>query len=436
MPTAQAVDRAPGWLTRQATRVWTIDDEDGMSPEVVVMPTVFAHSSSGVEEGTMAQPILIDYDSDHLVSPSPQLAAARRGMARGAAAAGVQSRASSRKLDHRQKAKNWVFTWNNPPCRPEERWTGWKYMVYQAEIAPTTGTYHYQGYVQMEERRSLVQMKKLDPRVHWAVARGNPDQNKAYCSKEDTRAPGSSGPWEFGVMDYQGQRRDLSEIAERVLGGTSMQVIARESPEMLVRYERGLRALRRLAMAPAIIRDVRVVLSIGPTGTGKTYEAVTNVDPNQLYIKNSDRWFDGYNGQSHVVFDDFAGAPSHIGLTEVLRMFDKYRYQCEIKGGFEWLEATHITVTTNIHPMNWYKYNGRVSQYFALVRRFSEVRVFRHLSPTSNEPKIVVIKPGTPDWELFWQGLCPSMPARPDGEDNSQLAERLAADAAAAPWNV
>ena len=45
-------------------------------------------------------------------------------------------------------------------------------------------------------------------------ARGSEEQNKAYCTKEDTR---ESGPFEFGVYDKdagkQGNRSDLAEIA-------------------------------------------------------------------------------------------------------------------------------------------------------------------------------------------------------------------------------
>ena len=46
------------------------------------------------------------------------------------------------------------------------------------------GTPHLQGYVIMEKKTTLVEMKKLFPRAHLEVAKGSPEQNKIYCSKD------------------------------------------------------------------------------------------------------------------------------------------------------------------------------------------------------------------------------------------------------------
>lgn len=380
--------------------------------------------SERVEEGAGAM-AYIDLASSDLsdgaapAGPAPQVGKKR-------------SRQESRS-DKRKKMKNWRFTWNNPAARPES-WKGWSYLVYQREIAPTTGTVHYQGYVQMEQRKTFEQMRKMAPLVHWLSADKSPRANDDYCSKEETRDPRpDSGPWRFGKMSVQGARNDLGALAERVLAGSTLGQIAREDPEAFVRYSRGLQALSRYQDPPPIQRDVKVSLFIGPTGTGKTYAATVDCGfaDRDVYIKPTGKWFDNYIGQPYVVLDDMAGAASAIPLAETLRMLDGYRFQAEVKNNYEWFRATKVVVTTNIHPMNWYSFDRRVDQYWALARRFHEVRVFYGGSSTSSAPGSVTILPGTRDWQLFFLGVSPHFMCRADGEKNNELAARLEADIAA-----
>ncbi|CAB96405.1 33.24 kDa master Rep protein [Subterranean clover stunt virus] len=87
----------------------------------------------------------------------------------------------------------WCFTLNNP-LAPLSLHESMKYLVYQTE-AGDNGTIHYQGYVEMKKRTSLVQMKKLLPGAHLEKRRGSQGEARAYAMKEDSRV---EGPWEFG----------------------------------------------------------------------------------------------------------------------------------------------------------------------------------------------------------------------------------------------
>ena len=60
----------------------------------------------------------------------------------------------------------------------------------------------------------------------------------------------------------------------------------------------------------------------------------------------------------------------------MLQILDRYRIQLPVKGGFVWRACSTIIITTNIHPRNWYEYNGREGQYEALRRRIHEVWYF------------------------------------------------------------
>lgn len=118
----------------------------------------------------------------------------------------------------------WVFTWNNPPMvlidwevlgTPLNRST---YLVYQLEAAATTGTLHYQGYVCFKQGVTLNAMRRDFPGARLAPAKGTPEKNFTYCTKDDPTY--IDGPWEHGVKPVgQGQRTDIMKTKSLVDGG-------------------------------------------------------------------------------------------------------------------------------------------------------------------------------------------------------------------------
>lgn len=85
------------------------------------------------------------------------------------------------------------------------------YLCFQQEVCPETGRSHYQCYIQFKRKCKHTAICKLltipKNAYHAEVARGSPQQNADYCSKEDTRAPGTT-PMIFGTLDVgeQGKR--------------------------------------------------------------------------------------------------------------------------------------------------------------------------------------------------------------------------------------
>lgn len=284
---------------------------------------------------------------------------------------------SSRNRGRRESALTaFILVWNNAPQDADDKIRSWpdvRYAVWQWERG-ASGTLHVQGYLQFSKRKRLNQLKALARTAHFEPARGSPEENRVYCTKEESRVREGG---EIGEMVMERQRTDLQTIAKKVLDGVPMKVLAQENPDAIVRYGKGLQTLSRYRNPPAMMRDVHCALFIGPTGTGKTWDAVHSVENEEdIYLKDTGKWFDNYIGQKVVVFDDFAGAASHISLAESLRMFDGYRYQVEVKGGYEWLAAELVIVTTNIPMVKWFKWEDRAGQYAALARRFKEVRVY------------------------------------------------------------
>lgn len=90
----------------------------------------------------------------------------------------------------------------------------------------------------------------------------------------------------------------------------------------------------------------------GSTGTGKTRRAIE--EDKVEWTHGGDRWFDGYDQQERVLFDDFDGVKSGITYRKLLQLLDRYPLQVPIKGGFvEWCPRV-IVITTNIPPDRWY----------------------------------------------------------------------------------
>lgn len=85
---------------------------------------------------------------------------------------------------------NWVFTWNNYTAEDMEYLRTLvddgkcKYIAYAEEVAPTTGTKHLQGYMNLVKNQRMTFVKKLLPRCHIERMNGRMDQNEAYCSKQ------------------------------------------------------------------------------------------------------------------------------------------------------------------------------------------------------------------------------------------------------------
>lgn len=86
-------------------------------------------------------------------------------------------------------AKWWVFTLNNFENNTEDKIDpidpivalSSKYVIGK-EIAPTTGTPHLQGYVELKKKMRLTELKRVAPTAHWEKC-NNGKASIAYCAK-------------------------------------------------------------------------------------------------------------------------------------------------------------------------------------------------------------------------------------------------------------
>lgn len=302
------------------------------------------------------------------------------------------------------RARNWCFTLNNPDVDGPtflsslQQDSGLRFVVFQLESGDS-GTPHFQGYAEFTAARRLPGLQALIPGAHLEVRRGSRQQAIDYCSKDDTRI---SGPWTWGQssQETQGTRNDIA-LGVALLQEGGLKRLREEDPVLYVRYSRGFESLARGLVLPPRPVPPDVHLLYGPTGCGKTRHFYDTVDLESSWRLplTTGMWFDGYEGQSDVLIDDFVGAASHITLAHTLQLLDRYPIRVAVKGSFVDWRPERIFVTTNLHPRQWYKWESREEQFPALCRRFTQLHLWRR------DGTVLRCDAGSGDAKRFYDGF-------------------------------
>lgn len=128
-------------------------------------------------------------------------------------------------------------------------------------------------------------------------------------------------------------------------------------------------------------REVETFVYWGEGGTGKTKKALYGDNGNRLpdvYLvpkTENFKWWDGYEGEKTVVFDDFYGG---MKWTKFLSITDGHQMLLEVKGGHIYAEWTKIIFTSNVHPDTWYTDHSTEDKEFN--RRFKASRIIHLLN--------------------------------------------------------
>ena len=125
------------------------------------------------------------------------------------------------------------------------------FVALQEEIGEN-GTPHIQGYLQLNAQYDAKAFtdfleEKLGVRPHVGVCRCASESNVDYCSKQDTRKPGTE-PYTNGVYEpiagrvtSQGQRTDLQAVQNAIDEGASLADVIRDHFCTWAKYDRFLR---------------------------------------------------------------------------------------------------------------------------------------------------------------------------------------------------
>jgi len=90
----------------------------------------------------------------------------------------------------------------------------------------------------------------------------------------------------------------------------------------------------------------------GKTGSGKTFRAWEEAGADAYPKDPNTKWWNGYQGQGHVIMDEFRGS---ISISHLLRWIDNYPVYVETKGASMPLNASKFWITSNLPPEQWYQ---------------------------------------------------------------------------------
>lgn len=140
----------------------------------------------------------------------------------------------------------------------------------------------------------------------------------------------------------------------------------RTHADWMLRHHNAFKAYNKACPRKIQIRNKPIVTVLwGPPGTGKSFKARSSYP--EYYVKPSGKWWDGYAGEEHIIFDDFYGSEQYCDL---LRWLSENPIVVPVKGSMIELRADKFTFTSNQHPDKWYP---NIPDTGALKRRITSI---------------------------------------------------------------
>lgn len=268
------------------------------------------------------------------------------------------------------RSKNFCFTLNNYTDQDIADLLDLEsnYIIFSKEIAPTTGTPHLQGYIQVDRQTTIKALSKKMKRCAIFIAKGTAQENQTYIRKNNNQEV-----QEQGTVTFQGNRTDLETIRDLVIQGTSMSTICRSCTTF-----QGLRFAEHLYKYLEIERNWKPHVSwyYGKSGSGKTRSAIEQLAPVYYTCPDNLKFMEGYDGQENVLLDELREAT--IPYHHLLKLLDRYPYRVEVKGSSRQFLAKKIIITSQFHPNTLYRSTGE--DPVQLLRRIDIIQSFGEVS--------------------------------------------------------
>jgi len=240
-----------------------------------------------------------------------------------------------------------------------------RYAIYGKEICPETKTIHWQSYIEGKKPLRMAAIKKLyeDDTVHIEPRKGTRDQAREYCQKDKDFI--EMGKWIKG----QGHRTDLDNVVEQLKNGKKLKEIMTEQPKTYCQFRNGLKDIAAEISYKNIPnwRNVETILICGPTGCGKTRQAMEHAT---YKIQGTGlNWWQDYDGDENILIDEY---DNDIRITELLALLDGYKLRLNVKGSHTYANWRKVYITTNLRPEQIHP-NAKQAHKDALMRRITQI---------------------------------------------------------------
>ena len=233
-----------------------------------------------------------------------------------------------------KQARDWCFTVNNPVQTEQEfleylkTVSDLRYVVFQRERAPETGTEHYQGYFEFTQPKWFTTIKKclskktIGVDAHIEQRRAKRTQARLYCMDEETRI--SSIYYEYGEFIEDGERTDLTDIMRDIENDVSFYDLSKKHGNRFIRVMKWAKEYRQAYLEnkyKRVFRNMKVYYIYGSAGCGKTSYVFNKHGYDDVYRTTNYEfgWIDDYNGEKVLFLDEFR---SSFKISEILDYLD------------------------------------------------------------------------------------------------------------------
>lgn len=260
------------------------------------------------------------------------------------------------------QGRKWQLTINNPDTyniTPEllkqklHVFNSLEYFCFAYEIGLETQTKHIHIYFVSSVPVRFNTIKNRFPFAHIERTVGTSQENRDYICKggkwendpkKDTSIPDTFYEWGEMPTERQGERSDLALLYECVKDGMTDYEILERFPTAMTRLSdlARVRMTIRQEQYKEKFRNMNVVYIFGPTGTGKTRAVMEKDGYSAAYrVTDYEHPFDGYNGESILVLDEFRG---QLKASEMLNILDGYplELRCRYANKIACFETVYI----------------------------------------------------------------------------------------------
>lgn len=287
--------------------------------------------------------------------------------------------------EYNQRGKRWIGTINNyndiAIAKLEEvlQSDDIKYGCYCKEIAPTTGTPHVHFFIHY---RSAIRRNTIKSKIGscWIdIARGGLKSIIQYIQKDGEFK-------EYGSKPVQTEEQISKELElKKMLEDLKNMAWNEFENNYPVECYRNYNKLQNYRFRHQNINEPwggelksKNIWLWGAPGTGKSKWAHSQRPLNEIYKKNVNKWWDGYDNSitKLVLIEDFP-IDNKDWLINIMKIWsDRYAFNGEIKGGTVWVETGrwYLIVTSN-HSIDQVFQGAPEDDRNAIKRRFTEIEL-------------------------------------------------------------